>query len=459
LRQVFEALRMAGMDAAVLSGMSKLKNAPAFRVMPYPLEPDFVPDDGLQDALEAATAEGAASPDLNPHGFAIVDLSDDIAHPRYAGYQDTKQALIGSLAKLLPLYGAFELRHNLRGALMDFGISDLDALAQVTRANLASVHGASGTRPLIEKLFKISAGGLDFVFSGPPRHNDQFLSQEVHDKISIRIARTTRPNPKPPPAKPISRLDDDTVLAYELTDFQEAVPAEDQLRLMAGWSDNVSAAVIIQALGFEYLWALTTRSGLYRKSWKPLTRNDHEAAGPGGLLVTRPDYNYGGWRKLPAGVPGGQAGTARSIAVLMTMLALDALVDSQSGIAMREMMRKQGLQFGPGLRWENSPIGRGMEMAGWDANQPAWAYDGSITLAANHDLAVSKIGVTVPPHESRSNALIVRTKRNVKGGGQKLITAVLVSLNWTSGDANVGEQFGKRMAMALETKHNLVPGA
>jgi Beta-lactamase enzyme family len=451
---------MAGMDAAVLSGMSKLQNAPAFRVMPYPLEPDFVPDAGLQDALEAATTKGAATPDLNPHGFALVDLSDDIAHPRYAGHQDTKQALIGSLAKLLPLYGAFELRRNLRDARMELGISDLNELANVTRANLARVNGTAGSRPLIEKLFKISDGELDFTFSGPPRHNDQFL-KPLHDGIGARIARTTRPNPNPPPAR-ITRLDDDTVLSYELTDFQDAVPAEDHLRLMAGWSDNVSAAVIIQALGFDHLWALTTRSGLYRRSWEPLTRNDREAVGPSGLLVTRPDYNYGGWRKLPAGVPGspGQAGTARSIAVLMTMLALGVLVDSQSSLAMREMMRKQGLQYGPGPRWENSPIGRGMELAGWDANQPVWAYDGSTTLAAGHDLAVSKIGVTVAPApETRSNAFIVRTKRNVIGGGQKLITAVLVSLNWTSPNANVGETFGKRMAGALEAKHNLVPGA
>jgi Beta-lactamase enzyme family len=440
------------MDATLLSGITKLQAAQEFGGMPPPLQPEFVPDAGLQDAVDEAAEI------LPEHGLAIVDLSDDPSSPRYAGYQDTKQALIGSLAKLLPLYGAFELRRNLRAALTQLGISDLNALAEVFRGILASRNGASGTRPLIEKLFTISSGGdLDFTFGGPAERYSDLLVSLAHDLYPSRRTRTTLPNPKPTAAQPrVTRLHDDTVLANELTDARTEgkVPAEDQLRLMAGWSDNVSAAVVIQALGFNYLWALATRSGLYRRSWKEVTRRDQGQAGPGGLCLIG-DYNYGRWKSRPREVPNRlAAGTARSIAVLMTMLA-GVLVDSQSSFAMREMMRRQSFL---GSRGEGSAIGRGMEAAdaGWDVQQPRWEYDGSTNLPADHELLVSKIGVTTAPApESRSNALIVRKKRNLSGGGQKTITAVLVYLNWTDGSTQVGEEFGKGMAAALKAKHNL----
>jgi Beta-lactamase enzyme family len=450
------------MDAALLSGMSKLQTPPAFRVMPDRLEHNFVPDTVLQDALEEALLE--ATPDLTAHAWAIVDLSDNLLQPRYAAYNDTLQKPIGSLAKLLPLYGAFELRHNLSAALLDFGAPDLNTLAQRARSNLASVKGSSGSRPLIEKLFVLSPDGsdLDFPFgvngTAPQRYDDQLLAL-VNSLIPTRIGRTTRPNPEPGKL-PLSRLDDDTILANELTDArtQGRAPTEDQLRLMAGWSDNVSAAIITRALGFDYLWALANRSGLYRRSWEPLTRNDFKAAGAGGLCLTS-DYNYGRWHKRPAGVPGSpsQGGSARSIALLMSKLALGVLVDSRSSFAMREMMRKSGpggLAGPPAYRGETSPLGKGMLQAGWSAGQHEWAYDGSTTLPPDEPMAVSKVGYTET--ESMSNALIVRTKRDRTAGGQKMITMVLVGINWMDDSEAPLIEFAKRMAAALEAKHGLV---
>jgi hypothetical protein len=451
------------MDAALLSGMTKLQAGPQFRVMPDRLDPGFVADPSLQTALNSAV-EAPNTDDkggsLKPHAWAVVDLTDDPANPRYAGYNDTEPKAIGSLAKLLPLYGAFELRRNLRVALADYGTRTLEALASAARENLKTVGGTAGQRPLIEKLFVISPGGeLEFRVGGTgTRYDDtSLLILHGNQMFPTRRARTTRPNPKPTQKRPrLTRLDDDTVLSAELEDVRAEgrVPAEDQLRLITGWSDNVSAAVITEALGFEYLWALGTRSWLFRSAWEALTSRDAGKAGKAGGLCLTSDYNYGGWKNRPAEVTGSsQAGTARSVATMMTMLAVGELVNQQASATMREMMRKQGLNST--VRYgETSPIGSGMNAAGWTANQPEVPYGSNTLPSPTSDLAVSKIGLVDDPPVA-SDALIVRTPRALSAGGTKRITAILVGLNSKEENTLVLTEFGTRMAALLTAKHAL----
>jgi hypothetical protein len=458
--------------AAKAATLAKLRIPPPLKWMPDPLEPGFVADAALQTAVDDAIMN--APLDLTPHAFAIVDLTDNPLQPAYAGYRDAEPRYIASLGKLLPFYGAFQLRRDLQAAWPQYASQGLPALAAAARENLARVGASVGTRPLIEKLFAIdSAGNLDFSIGGlvsggsGTRHKDKPLVETdtdhldgVYWKRPNRGVRTTQPGPK---GRPTTRLDDDAVLSAELNDVlaQWRVPAEDHLRLMVGWSDNISAAIIIQALGFPYLWALTTRSGLYRSSWKRLTGLEStDPMGPAGMWLSS-DYNYGRWRKPPGGFPTStsQGGSARSIATLMTMLARDQLVDSTGNpfretgnVTMREMLRKDWLNGT--FRHEGSQLGWGLHAGGWGAIQPGHPYGTPGAPAANSALGCSKVGSSDGPGAS-SNALIVRTTRAKTAGGQKTITAVLVGLN---SDAEVTapiKEFGKQMAAALDQRHGL----
>jgi hypothetical protein len=223
---------------------------------------------------------------------------------------------------------------------------------------------------------------------------------------------------------------------------------------MAGWSDNVSAGVITEALGFPYLWALARASGLWRPSWRKITGHRHEKDESGGLNLMS-DYNHGWWKSPVAAAPVDttQGATARSVAWLMTMLARDKLVDPGSDAIMREMLRKSSLDAT--FRGESSPIGIGMDSAGWTAVQGPIDYDSGSTQPAGSDLAVSKVGLLHGDPRAACNALIIRKNRDRTAGGQKLITAVLVGMNWKDDSPTPLVDFGRRMAKVLEQRHGL----
>jgi hypothetical protein len=450
------------MDADLLDAMTKLQLGATFKWMPEPLNPGFAKDQGLQDDLDLVVTGGfdpmapGQGTKLEDYAFAVVDLSDSPDTPAYAGWRDTEHHLIASMAKLLPLYGAFALRRALRGAWPSYA-PNFAALASKARAGLVSSGVRAGSRPLVEDLYAVNpAGEIDFRFGGSPgsRYSDETGSQALSG-IYFR-------NPPLGPAR-VARADgqlaNDATLKAELQDnlAQGRVPAEDQLRLTAGWSDNVSAGVITQALGFPYLWALARASTLWRPSWPKLTGHRKETNDSGGLNLMS-DYNNGAWTRPPAAAPVNttQGATARSVASLMTMLARDKLVDPGSDAIMREMMRKSSLDAT--FRGESSPIGIGMDSVGWTAVQDPIDYDSGSTQPPGADLAVSKVGLlhsqTGGPRAA-CNALIIRKNRDRTAGGQKLITAVLVGLNWKDDSPTPIVDFGKRMAKVLEQRHGL----
>jgi hypothetical protein len=244
-----------------------------------------------------------------------------------------------------------------------------------------------------------------------------------------------------------------------------SLSAREQLRLMVGWSDNASAAVIAQAIGFRYLWALARFSGLFRTKWPKLEPLDDAAPGSGGLLLLR-DYNHGFWLPKDAPTDGlQQAATARSLATLLTLLGQDRLLDPAAHVMMREMLRRAGLKKSESTRGEWSPIGQGLADAGWTATQPAWNYDPVRPPAqfppAASELAVAKVGF-LDDDSQMSDALLVRSVRPLEGGGTKPITAVLVAMysrsrhKGTAPDSvSLVTEFGKKMADVLNERHKL----
>jgi hypothetical protein len=439
-------------DSSMLSAATKLVTA-SLPAAPGPmlgdhgrLDPSFVQDEGLSSNLQDALDDfvdhqlpAIVDPlhpthdDYLPHkkdyAFAIVDLTDG-AHPAYAGSNDTNYMYVASLAKILPLYAAYQLRVDIRTLSTAIGSTDLGLLATEARLRYGSMDASTSTSslklPQIETFFTVDAAGrIDFAFD--------------------------------------DKSDADLETAYQNRPLLSMLKAREHLRLMSGWSDNIAATLVIRAIGFKYLWSLTKRSGLYRMSWNRLTRHATIDWEPSGLFFGR-DYDgrYWGdgpeernWITTPPKRPS-QAACARSIAYLMTMLGLEKLIDHEAHCGMFEMLRKDSSFVEPTHRGEFSPIGAGMNQAGWTAAQPVWNY--KITSPPASDLpnptmslAVSKIGLAAP---DKSNVLLVRTP--VRG---VTITAVLVAIdnNPTVGNWTVCTEFGKEMALKLEQLHGAGP--
>src|SRR5213083_807608 len=98
------------------------------------LDPGFKRDDALQDDLEDVLR---IEPSLRPHAFAVVDLTEKSPFgpltPAYAGSKDTEQRSIGSMAKLLALYGAYSLHRDLTILSGALSVSNLTMLATILR--------------------------------------------------------------------------------------------------------------------------------------------------------------------------------------------------------------------------------------------------------------------------------------------------------------------------------------
>ena len=146
------------------------------------LDPGFVQDPDRNGALQGALDDFVDNklPNLldpksqyidnkNKYAFAIADLTDP-DHPAYAGYNDTDYVFVASLAKILPLYAAYQLRSDLVflwNKLTGNGANPItiDQLANQARIRYESMGASSDSLklPNIESLFMIDfRGKLDF---------------------------------------------------------------------------------------------------------------------------------------------------------------------------------------------------------------------------------------------------------------------------------------------------------
>lgn len=384
-----------------------------------PLGARFVTDGDLQTRLKSCLPKK-----LQPHCFAVADLTDAPGADdaiAYAGHFDRPTVFVASLAKLLPLYGAYRLRFDVQLTSFLLEDDDVTRVANRVRAAYRRVGAATETRPMIEDMFEATPdGNLDLRFlrhgeagRADPRSTDEELDH-LHSGVTPRQVAVQR-NGK-------SLLNSDGTVRAALAEW----PMHDELRLMAQWSDTEAAGICIQALGFPYLWTMANRSGLYG-SWPDL-RKARGARLVGGLALTG-DYLRGGWinraRNAPA-TPPANRGNARSLAVLMTQLAQGRLAGQDSCLAIGEMLRKKSNFEGTQPNATNSPIGVGLVRAGFSAEQSAWSY-GAAPLPEGYDLAVSKVGY-INDDSNVCDAVLFRRDMPTRDGGTKKVCFVIVGL-------------------------------
>jgi hypothetical protein len=456
-----------------------------------PLKPNIKQDGNLQAALgraltvvqtgltDARTQYPQMPEDLKSCAFAVADLTfdEDIqgygpAAPAYAGFNDTHLFPIASLAKLLPLYVAHLLRAEARKLAAATGTTSIASLGPLLRAHLKRTDCAGGDGfPLVEDMFDIANDVVDFKAGGTQWNGSTFILDTDLQDLNAADQRAPAVEGLLSNSTPLATK---TIVRAQLTQ----VAFREQLRLMARWSNDVSASIVIQAIGFRCLWKLSNQSGLFRdRSWEALTGpRKGQFVDPGGLFLGK-DYAGNFWTERPVGAPvrdkqPSQAGNARSVSQLMASLAND-LVDDEARISMREMLRKDSTFRGPAdpgdddvHMGEASRIGIGMGLSpnSWAPNQSSWQFGDPIpaettpdgSTLRHGDLAVSKLGLLYPglsPLSVSSHALLVRSAR-----GPINITAVLVAIAvWHDVSPDylsvIAIAFGEAMAAELALRH------
>jgi hypothetical protein len=301
----------------------------------------------FQEMLETMAGDDKLS------SYAVIDMTDKVGQTgvpelRYSGVNDTTPRRIASLGKILPLYGLFQLRADVRYVHgLDSSLSLSDVAKKVRKA-YSAWGAASATRPLIEELFT-AAFELKADLARFETLGDSFTvigNLAADPPMTMKSTRQNRVAPvkaagnsillEPKLASATSRATADHNVANELA-LQNALvgsaPTLELARLMAFFSDDSAAAILIEALGFDFLWKLSDRSGLFG-DWPKLLPRDEKKAPPNAGLFLTADYWYGLPAKDPPhpGLVSIQEGTARAVAVFMARLALGRLVQAKRAL-------------------------------------------------------------------------------------------------------------------------------
>lgn len=228
---------------------------------------------------------------------AIIDLSARARRPDGSGWMTSDgwnmddQRFVASLAKIGALFAAFRLRYCLRLAANETSAkTGAEAFKMVTDDWKGVVQTA------------IPAGKPDF-----PQFDKIFTIRGATGAWNIQFT--------------------DEYLGH--------------LKLMIGHSDNHSASVCIDRLGFQYINGALEAEGLY-------------VPGRGGIWL---GANYAGraWMVEPSKKLTFQGATASSVARFLTLLEDDRLISADDSADMRDIMRLAGTWLEQGLSRAKPP--------------------------------------------------------------------------------------------------------
>jgi hypothetical protein len=315
-------------------GAREFEAAPS-SIGPFPASPYALPLDTTNKAFRNCVAAVARDRNVSALTGAVVDLTGNPKSPSYFGLNDTEMLYVGSLAKIYPMYAAFELKRRVQEhakTMIKSGLSTatsgwerqvFSALSKAWQPKLnAAFPGLPQEFPKLAEIFVLSPrGDVKFAERDPP----------VTDAELDAPVGGTSPQLK----APIGRF-------------------RDWMRLMLRWSNNAAAGKCIRVLSYPYLNGALAAAGFF----DPLTKS--------GLWMSG-DYRGNDW--LPAdraGQPlsrrwaGRQGrrvsnftGTACQVARFMTLLAQGRLVDRASSADMLRMMTG-GSYIGEAL-WQAKP--------------------------------------------------------------------------------------------------------
>lgn len=296
-------------------------------VEPFRRHPYVLPLEMTNETLSTCADDVERDPDTAPLCGAVADLTGQPELPPFYAHNPMDMLYVGSLAKLYPMYVAFELRKRVEEQARDmirFGLPtatpgwERRVFAALEKAWKPKLKAAFPTRP--EGLPKFAE-----IFTLSPTGEARFAENDPPLTNADLDARPPDPRPGRPPISP---------------EFKTP-PGKfrDWMRLMMRWSSNEASSRCIRALGYPYLNGTLRSAGFF----DPRSR--------AGLWISG-DYLGNDWLKADAaGQPlsarwtGLQrrrvtnfGGTAVQVARLMTLLAQGRLVDKASSEEMLRLM-------------------------------------------------------------------------------------------------------------------------
>lgn len=286
----------------------------------------FKSDEKLQTCLKDAVKR-AAVPNMK---VALVDLTDE-SQPRFAGVRATDQTPVTNLPKLAVLLAAFQLQHDLRGALRDTGAKSLDDLFSSVRESWAKTQDVLKPKAepftrrisLKDKLVLVGGGPVALRDPRSPQLERIFLRTE--DPVRMEFASTGENEVRLKEIADAFR-DDKPDGKKNLTSlgFKERLTL--MMRVFHKRVSDFIASTIVADLGFAYIASTLLQTGLF------------DPARGGGLWVGS-DFGGVSWTPAPAG-KGLLSATAGGVAAFLTLLVRDRLVDPLSCAEMRKIIEQ-----------------------------------------------------------------------------------------------------------------------
>jgi Beta-lactamase enzyme family len=302
-------------------------------VDPFPRHPYVLSLKMTNERFIACAETVENDPLTKPMCGAVADVTGNPDLPAFYAHNPVDMLYVGSLAKIYPMYVAFELRKRVEEQARDMiklGLSTstpgwerkvFAALEKAWKPKLKAPFRTTlpETMPKFSEIVVLAPTGTaslveaSFVENNPPLTDADLDLPPPHPKADHP---PISPEFKTPPGK-----------------------FYDWMRLMLRWSNNEAASKCIRALGYSYINGVLGAAGFFDQrarvglwmsgdylgnDWLPGNR-----AGP--PLTPR-------WARLQARATTNFAGTAFQVARLLTLLAQGRLVDRDSSTKMLGIM-------------------------------------------------------------------------------------------------------------------------
>jgi hypothetical protein len=338
-----------------------------------PVKYKVSPDDAFQKSLIAVMKRS----EFRNIRVALVDFTKDLKNPSLAVFNHKDQVFIASVAKIIPMLAAFQLRHDLRVALKQKKSKTLGELFDLVRDDWANTQkdtpgvntkdfssGISLRGNLVlwkgSKVWlrEYKAPRLDQVFKDVPAGSPvvvEFKSTgEGYDKLKEIVKGFNTTLSRKAVADRILKAAEEKGDSNDIKNAKQGVEkARKEFNLYVGKMDalgfkermgimvggdvpasNYATSTVVRDLGFLYIASTLLQSGLYDTNRK------------GGLWLGA-SYSRTAWRGPLAG-GSAQSATAGSLAAFMALLVQDRLVSRAASAEMRKLLQKVPNLTNPG---------------------------------------------------------------------------------------------------------------
>ena len=320
----------------------------------------------IAEKLQACLKEVVKKEEFGHIKVALVDLTKDVMHPEFAGFNHKQQVFAASVPKIAAMLAAFQLRHDLRAILKQKGAKPLPELFNLVRADWADTQRDPGGKAMPGVSYRrklVLVNGIKIPLREPkaPRLAVVFANIKAGHPVTIEFNSTGESKARLKiMIKEFNQASDDLDKALNelkkeekkkgnasgvaeakrkhkerLQEFnQEKVKIEalgflERMRVMIGGlvpASNFATSTIVRDVGYLYIASTLLQSGLYDTH-----RN-------GGLWLGA-DYKSNTWMGPLAG-GSAQSATAGSLAAFMTLLAQRRLVSRKASVGMSSLMMK-----------------------------------------------------------------------------------------------------------------------